>query len=43
MENIKAVLIDKAVSQSERLIELNQIAIKQMLILEGIENRKMLR
>lgn len=43
IENINAVLIDKGISQNERLVELNQIAIRQMLVLEGIGNRKMLK
>ncbi len=43
MENINAVLINKGVAQKERLIELNQIAIRQMLILEDVESRKLLK
>ncbi len=43
MENINAVLINKGVSQKERLIELNQIAIRQMLILEDVESQKLLK
>ena len=34
MENINAVLIEDGVSQKERLIKLNKIAIHQMSILE---------
>ena len=34
MENINAVLIEEGVSQKDRLIKLNQIAIHQMSILE---------
>jgi len=34
MENINAVLIEDGVSQNERLIKLNKIAIHQMLVLE---------
>ena len=34
MENINAVLIEDGLSQSERLIKLNKIAIHQMSILE---------
>ena len=34
MENINAVLIDEGVSQSERLVRLNKIAIHQMQVLE---------
>jgi hypothetical protein len=39
MENINAVLINEGVSQKERLIKLNKIAIQQIKILEGIESR----
>lgn len=35
MENINAVLIEEGVSQEERLIRLNKIAMHQMVILEG--------
>src|SRR5574344_591738 len=34
MENINAVFIDQEISQSERLVKLNKIAIQQMRILE---------
>ena len=43
MESLNAVFIDKGLPQSERLQELNRIAIQQMSILEGIENKKLLR
>lgn len=43
MENINAVLIDEGVSQGERLIKLNQIAIQQMRVLRDVENRKLLK
>ena len=43
MENINAVLINDGVSQKERLIKLNQIAIQQMSILQNIEGRKLLK
>ena len=43
MENINAVLINDGVSQGERLIKLNQIAIQQMQVLEGNNNRNLLR
>ena len=43
MENINAVLINEGVPQSERLIKLNQIAIQQMKVLEGNNNRNLLR
>ena len=43
MENLNAVFIDQGMSQSERLIKLNQIAIQQMRILENEGNRKLLK
>ena len=43
MENLNAVFINKGMSQSERLLELNKIAIQQMSILEEVENRNLLR
>ncbi len=43
MENINAVLIDEGVSQGERLIRLNQIAINQMRVLENDDNRNLLK
>ena len=43
MENINAVLINDGVSQGERLIKLNQIAIQQMQVLESNEGRKLLK
>jgi len=42
MENLNAVFINEGLSQKERLIKLNQIAIQQMQILMGVENRKLL-
>lgn len=42
MENINAVLINEGVPQSERIIKLNQIAIQQMQVLEGNNNRNLL-
>ena len=41
MENINALLIDDGLSQKERLIRLNKIAIHQMLILGG-QNKRLL-
>lgn len=35
MENLNAVFIEQGMSQSERLVKLNQIAIHQMSILES--------
>jgi hypothetical protein len=43
MENINAVLINDIVSQQERLIKLNQIAIQQMRVLVDVENRRVLK
>jgi hypothetical protein len=43
MENINAVLINEGMPQSERLIKLNLIAIQQMQVLEGNDNRKLLK
>ncbi len=42
MENINAVLINEGVPQSERIIKINQIAIQQMQVLEGNNNRNLL-
>ncbi|MBL7972261.1 MAG: KilA-N domain-containing protein [Prolixibacteraceae bacterium] len=43
MENINAVLINEGLSQQERLIRLNKIAIQQMQVLAHVENRRMLK
>ncbi len=43
MENINAVLINEGVSQSERLVKLNTVAIQQMKVLTDVENRKLLK
>ena len=43
MENLNSVLINDGVAQSERLIKLNQIAIQQMLVLQGDNNRHLLK
>lgn len=44
MENLNAVFIQQGISQHDRLIKLNQIAIHQMSILENDEsNRKLLK
>jgi len=42
MENLNAVFINEGLSQKERLVKLNQNAIRQMQILIGVENRKLL-
>jgi hypothetical protein len=43
MENLNAVFINDKISQKERLIKLNQIAIQQMSILQDVEKRKLLK
>jgi hypothetical protein len=43
MENLNAVFINEGLSQSERLVKLNQIAIQQMNVLQDVENRKLLK
>ncbi len=43
MENINAVLINEGISQRERLIKLNQIAIQQMRVLEDNSSRNLLK
>jgi hypothetical protein len=43
MENINAVFINEALSQSDRLQKLNTIAIQQMRVLQEVENRKVLK
>jgi hypothetical protein len=43
LENINALLINEDIPQSARLIKLNQIAIKQMTLLQNIGNRDLLK
>jgi len=43
MENLNAVFINEGLSQKERLIKLNQIAIQQMKVLLEVEGRKILK
>ena len=43
MENINAALINDGLPQGERLVKLNQIAIHQMHVLEGDNNRHLLK
>ena len=43
MENLNAVFINENMPQKERLIKLNQIAIKQMKILGNSNNQKLLK
>ena len=42
MENLNAVFIEQGMTQSERLVKLNQIAIHQMSVLESGENDRRL-
>ena len=43
LENINALLINEGMAQPDRLMKLNQIAIKQIILLQSIENRKLLK
>jgi len=43
MENMNALFINEGLSQKERLIKLNQIAIQQMRVLQDVENRSLLK
>lgn len=43
MENLNAVFIDQGMSQSERLVKLNRIAIQQMSVLENEGGRRLLK
>ncbi len=43
MENLNAVFINEKISQKERLIKLNKIAIQQMSILQDVKKRKLLK
>lgn len=43
MENLNSVFIIEKITQKERLIKLNQIAIQQMKVLQEVENRKLLK
>lgn len=42
LENLNAVFINENISQAERLVKPNKIAIHQMNILQEVENRKLL-
>ena len=42
MESLNAVFIEEGLSQRERLVKLNQIAIHQMKVLEEVEQRRLL-
>ncbi|MDR0812050.1 MAG: KilA-N domain-containing protein [Paludibacter sp.] len=43
MENLNAVFINENISQRERLVKLNKIAIQQMTVLQEVEGRKLLK
>ena len=43
LESFNSVLINKGTSQSERLKELNKVAIQQMAVLENTNSRKLLK
>ena len=43
MENLNAVFINEGLSQRERLIKLNLIAIQQMRVLADVKDRKLLK
>lgn len=43
MESLNAVFIQDGISQRERLIRLNRIAIQQMQVLEDMTGRKLLK
>lgn len=43
MENLNAIFIDQGLTQSERLMKLNRIAIQQMNVLEGDKHRTLLK
>lgn len=43
MENLNAVFINEELTQEERLIKLNRIAIRQMSVLKDIINKKPLK
>lgn len=43
LENLNALFIQDGLSQSARLLKLNQIAIKQITLLENIDNKNLLK
>jgi len=43
MKHLNAVLINEGISQKERLMKLNKIAIQQIKILQDVKNRKLLK
>jgi hypothetical protein len=43
MENLNAVFIHENMSQNERLLKLNKIAIQQMTVLQEVDTRKLIK
>jgi hypothetical protein len=43
MENLNAVFIHENMSQRERLLKLNKIAIQQMTVLQEVDTRKLIK
>ena len=43
MENMNSVLIESGISQQERILKLNEMAIRQMEILFGVSGRELLK
>ncbi len=43
MESMNSVLIESGISQQERLLKLNEMAIRQMEILFGVSGRELLK
>ena len=43
LENLNALFIEQNISQQKRLLQLNKIAIKQMILLKDIAQRKFLK
>ncbi len=43
LENLNALFINEKIPQKERLIKLNQIAIQQIIILQDVDKRKLLK
>ena len=43
LENINALFINEGLNQTERILKLNKIAIKQMIVLQSFENKKLFK
>lgn len=43
MESMNSVLIESGISQQERILKLNEMAIRQMEILFGVSGRELLK